>query len=294
MKWTRDVRPEGIGLHSALLWSERQRLGVALVASIVTHGFALALTPMVQLEPQALPEVLQVEVVALAAPATISRSEPDGAPPDGARGAAPAQLAPETAPPEPPPPEAVIEAEPPKPRPARAEKKPKLKPASKPPERIERDPPSPPPEPPPAGALAQVNPIADPSPVAKPQIERSASVPEPPVETAGAEPQQLALAPPSRQAALEEYRRAVSKLVVRDRRYPHIARARGWEGTVNVAVRIGPGQTVHEITIERSSGFKVLDAEALKMVERAQPFPPVPKALGEVVVTVPVSFELRN
>jgi protein TonB len=292
MKWTRDVRPKGIGLHSALLWSERQRLGVALVASIVTHGFALALTPIVQLEPQALPEVLQVELVALAAPSEPAQPEPAPAPPEGARGPAPAEPVPEAAPPEPvlpQQPEPLIEVEPPKPKPARAEKKPK--PASKPPERVDRAP-SPPPEPAPAETVvAQREPSAEVQPAPSPQEP----APEPPVQTAPpSEPQQLALAPPSRQAALEEYRRAVSKLVVRDRRYPHIARARGWEGTVNVAVRIGPGQTVHEITIERSSGFKVLDAEALKMVERAQPFPSVPKALGEVVVTVPVSFELRN
>lgn len=291
MKWTRDVRPEGIGLHSALLWSERQRLGVALVASIVTHGFALALTPIVQLEPQALPEVLQVELVALAP----SQPESDLAPPDGAGGPASAQLAPETAPPEPapPPPEAVIEAEPPKPKPARVEKKPKPQARSKPPERIERNPPSPPPEPPPAGALAQVDPIADPSPVPSPQIERSASAPEPPVETARAEPQ-LALAMPSREAALDEYRQALSNVIVRDRYYPPIARARGWEGTVKVQIRIGPGQKVHEIAIERSSGFKALDTQALEMVRKAQPFPPVPKALGEIVFSIPISFELGN
>ncbi len=48
--------------------------------------------------------------------------------------------------------------------------------------------------------------------------------------------------------------------------YPQIARQKGWEGTVGLTYNISPEGSVSEIEITRSSGFDVLDQEAVHAV----------------------------
>lgn len=48
--------------------------------------------------------------------------------------------------------------------------------------------------------------------------------------------------------------------------YPQIARQKGWEGTVGLTYNISPDGSVSDIEITRSSGFDVLDQEAVHAV----------------------------
>jgi protein TonB len=52
---------------------------------------------------------------------------------------------------------------------------------------------------------------------------------------------------------------------------------------------------IQSIAIEKSSGYEVLDNEAIKMIERAKPLPKPPDILAgdEVNIYVPVSFALK-
>jgi TonB family protein len=57
-------------------------------------------------------------------------------------------------------------------------------------------------------------------------------------------------------------------------RYPLIARARGWEGTVHVALALLADGTVHDARVRQSSGYGPLDAAAVA-VARLSRFSPL-------------------
>ncbi|WNG42911.1 energy transducer TonB [Archangium minus] len=92
------------------------------------------------------------------------------------------------------------------------------------------------------------------------------------------------------------YRERLSRHVTRQRRYPAQAVRLGMEGTARVRVRINrDGSLAAPPRLEDSSRFRVLDAEALRMVEAAAPFSPLPSALAResAEFVIPVSFSLR-
>jgi protein TonB len=80
------------------------------------------------------------------------------------------------------------------------------------------------------------------------------------------------------------------------RRYPAIAARLGMQGTAQVRMSIHrDGSLAGAPRLVRSSGHEVLDDEALRMVEAAAPFEPLPEGhvrpLAEFVI--PVDFSLR-
>lgn len=52
--------------------------------------------------------------------------------------------------------------------------------------------------------------------------------------------------------------------------YPWIARARGWQGTADVGLRLGGDGSVRETILRRSSGYDVLDAAAIDAARRSR------------------------
>jgi TonB family protein len=83
--------------------------------------------------------------------------------------------------------------------------------------------------------------------------------------------------------------------VTRQRRYPAQAVRLGMEGTALVRVRINrDGSLATPPRLEGSSRFRVLDAEALRMVEAAAPFAPLPAEpyRDSAEFVIPVSFSL--
>lgn len=89
-----------------------------------------------------------------------------------------------------------------------------------------------------------------------------------------------------------------SKLSVqleKNKRYPAAARARQQRGEVKVAFVLDrQGRLLHSQLV-RSSGHPPLDAEALELLARAQPFPPVPSEwVGErVSIATAIRFDLK-
>ena len=76
--------------------------------------------------------------------------------------------------------------------------------------------------------------------------------------------------------------------------YPLVAQQRGWEGTVLLALAIDERGQVTAVTIERSSGYAVLDAEAVAAIRQWRGEPATRN--GEPVATeetLPVRFRLR-
>lgn len=77
--------------------------------------------------------------------------------------------------------------------------------------------------------------------------------------------------------------------------YPAAARQHGEQGVVMLAFTMDREGKVLSRRIAGSSGHPELDAEALAMVERAQPLPAFPVSMSEdrIALTVPVRFSLR-
>ena len=73
-------------------------------------------------------------------------------------------------------------------------------------------------------------------------------------------------------------------------RYPLMARKQGWSGQVRVEFTILASGRIADLKIVESSGHRVLDRQALRAVESANPFPPPPVV---ATITLPVNFELN-
>ena len=73
--------------------------------------------------------------------------------------------------------------------------------------------------------------------------------------------------------------------------FPEEARRWNWSGTTLVQVLMGADGSMKEISVQKTSGFRTLDEQALRVVRRIA-VPPVPERLRgrEVAVTVPIGF----
>ncbi|NPA32739.1 MAG: energy transducer TonB [Aquificae bacterium] len=78
--------------------------------------------------------------------------------------------------------------------------------------------------------------------------------------------------------------------VMESLRYPYIARKMGWEGRVVVGIELSQ-KGCERVWVERSSGYKVLDRNAVVTVERVcGKFPKPPQ---RVSVKIPIVYRLR-
>lgn len=75
--------------------------------------------------------------------------------------------------------------------------------------------------------------------------------------------------------------------------YPRIARQRGWEGTVKLMALIEKDGTINQIDIIESSGYGILDKEALKTVKMWK-FSPARSGLMRFSsrISIPIQFAL--
>lgn len=76
--------------------------------------------------------------------------------------------------------------------------------------------------------------------------------------------------------------------------YPVFARRMGEEGNAVVNIMIASDGTVLSESLTKSSGFSDLDEEALAMVIRASPLPPIPAALHleKLERKMPITFQI--
>lgn len=71
--------------------------------------------------------------------------------------------------------------------------------------------------------------------------------------------------------AVASYAQLLAALIAKHRVYPRLAALRRMQGQVEVQMRIGSEGVVTDASVSRTSGFEVLDRQALEMVKRAQP-----------------------
>lgn len=140
--------------------------------------------------------------------------------------------------------------------------------------------------------------ISPPAPVSAPARAAPATEPAPAPSVAVVPP---ALVHPAVDEApdpalLERYGRSLSSLFARQQQYPRLAALRGWEGEVQLRVTIARKGNIIATQIVRSSGFEVLDQNAIQLVSSSGPLPRPPDALQnkELQIIVPVLFKLEK
>jgi protein TonB len=87
----------------------------------------------------------------------------------------------------------------------------------------------------------------------------------------------------------------LSRHIAKFQRYPKLAQRRGWEGKTLLAIKVTVSGELISKNISISSGFKILDNEAMKMIDRAMPLPVSSKLLSNKILTiyVPIKFEIN-
>ncbi len=120
--------------------------------------------------------------------------------------------------------------------------------------------------------------------------------PVPPVPIMVPEPPKLIV--PSQaeiNAALNGYNSALWGKIGKYKQYPKIAQMRGWQGEVIVELLLDGNGKLKSKKILTSSGYEVLDKQALEMIDKAAPFPSPPEALraSSFSITVPIPFRLE-
>ena len=124
----------------------------------------------------------------------------------------------------------------------------------------------------------------------------------PPLHAISAPPRSLPIpsspAPPSpvRGKPPVSFQEKLLAQLERYKRYPHQARLRGQQGIVALHFKLDRQGHVLSSSVAASSGFSMLDDEALALLDRAQPLPPIPDDIhGETLdITVPISFSLQH
>jgi protein TonB len=159
---------------------------------------------------------------------------------------------------------------------------------------VAQEPPAPPPPvpkapvAPPAPPVASVPPAAAPVPPA-PRAEQPSAPAAPAATTNRAGDAADA-------GTLDQYRLALIGMARKYKRYPSQAMERGWTGKVEVRLVIGANGNIASALVKTSSGYDVLDNQALDMIKKAKPITPIPPALRgrEFSVDIPVIFDLRT
>ncbi|HEY3326221.1 MAG TPA: energy transducer TonB [Novimethylophilus sp.] len=139
------------------------------------------------------------------------------------------------------------------------------------------------PEPQPAPPVSS----AAPPSVTPPPTFSAPPLPEPP-KPRGPSEQEI-------ENARGNYGNLLSREFAKHKQYPRIAQIRGWQGSVKVELHIDANGGITSINISESSGFEVLDKQALEMVRKTLPLPQSPEALRDrqFTIIVPIAFRLE-
>jgi len=94
--------------------------------------------------------------------------------------------------------------------------------------------------------------------------------------------------------AIDNYAYLIAEQVAKVKQYPSTAVSRKWQGETIMQVKFSPNATIQSATIAKSSGFEILDNEALQSLSRIPSLPTPPKSLSgtSFSVLVPVQFLL--
>lgn len=260
-------------------YNAARALGLGLAVSLAVHGLIAALfwlmPAWLQAQAPADAQTLQMELFGMLS----NRQEQEQM-----------QGLPDDAPPPEPQAEPIQQPEPePEPLP---EPEPEPEPLPEP----EPEPPPEPPPPevePPEPSPVQVKPPPKQKPTPRPAPAPRPAV-RPPPAPKGAEVArvQQTIAPPDMQTLMQAYVRELSRMLQRSLVYPREARREGYVGSTTVRFSITENGSIlpGSLSIQRSSGYAILDEQALKTANSSAPFPAPPKPM---TVSIAIAFRER-
>ena len=98
----------------------------------------------------------------------------------------------------------------------------------------------------------------------------------------------------AQQKVIESYGALLTRHISAFKKYPRIAQRRIWEGDILLELTLNKNSKILNIKVINESKHKVLNKEAVAMIERARPLPKANNIKSETFkVFVPVVFKLR-
>ena len=95
---------------------------------------------------------------------------------------------------------------------------------------------------------------------------------------------------------VRQYRLNLAREARRFKHFPPLARERGWEGVAVVVVSTVAGAPLPQVSLSQSSGFDLLDQEALMLVAQAVTTAALPESLRShtFALTLPIHYRLDD
>lgn len=130
-------------------------------------------------------------------------------------------------------------------------------------------------------------PVAETKPIETPQLSQN----EPKITPVVTAPQPIISPTNVEEQYLEDHLSTIRDLLVKYRKYPSQAVRLKQEGAVKVTFRLKQNGDVEDVRVVGSSGYEILDEDALALIQKtAEYFPKPPKS---VRITVPLNYALK-
>lgn len=84
----------------------------------------------------------------------------------------------------------------------------------------------------------------------------------------------------------------ISQIIHNNITYPYIARKMGWEGKVIISFVLTKDGRISFLTVEKSSGYRVLDENAVDTIKKVSKYFPTPPL--DVKIRIPITYKLYN
>lgn len=96
--------------------------------------------------------------------------------------------------------------------------------------------------------------------------------------------------------AMLRYQDMIKRKIQELRKYPRWAKKQGFQGVSVMSFLLNPSGAAQDVRLVRSSGFSILDKEAVATVKRASPFPPIPSTINQelIIIEVGLNFQIEQ
>jgi len=93
---------------------------------------------------------------------------------------------------------------------------------------------------------------------------------------------------------LRQYAETIKRRVINNLDYPAYARQANFQGTLRLSLHLSYTGALLDVAVKQSSGYKILDDNAVAVAKRIATYPPFPTSLKqkELWIDVPVSYQL--
>ncbi|MFH1281913.1 MAG: energy transducer TonB, partial [Candidatus Omnitrophota bacterium] len=94
---------------------------------------------------------------------------------------------------------------------------------------------------------------------------------------------------------MSEYVRKITKRLQDNFVYPWTAKRDQLQGLVRLGLRLDSLGTLLDVEIKQSSGYSIFDENAVSMIKKLSPYPPLPSKLNqeELRIDIPIVYKLK-